>query len=48
LNEAAIRRRIAKAERRLARGIDARKELRGTASESAIADRLRRLLERKQ
>lgn len=46
-NEAAhVLRRIAKAERRIARGVDSRTEIRGSVSESAIAERLRRILER--
>ena len=38
-------RRIAKAERRIARGQDTRQESGGSVSERAIAARLRRLLE---
>jgi hypothetical protein len=47
-NEAArVLRRIAKAERRIARGVDSRQECRGSVSESEIAARLRRIYERK-
>ncbi len=39
-----MRRRIAKAERRMARGVDTRSERDALVSERAIAERLRRLL----
>jgi hypothetical protein len=48
-NEAArIARRIEKAKRRLARGIDQRQERAGTVSERAVAARLSQLLEEKR
>lgn len=48
-NEAArLARRIAKAERRLARGMDVRREKAGTVSETAIRDRLVLLLKEKR
>ncbi len=44
---ARVRRRIAKAERRIARGRDLRDESGGLVSERAIAERLRRKLRRR-
>lgn len=43
-----IRARIAKAERRLARGVDARQEARGVVRESEIRDRLLKKLQSEQ